>query len=235
MGRLWSLWRLTVIKKLVMAVTGVILLLFVLGHLAGNLKIFMGREVFNHYAEGLREVGSPFLAYGQFVWLNRIGLLVAAGLHVIAALQLRKTSTEARGVPYKRHHQLSFSPTSKMMFWGGLSLGLFIAYHLGHLTIGWFHPDFQTLADAAGHVHPDAFANVVNGFQPAWVALIYAAGVIALGLHLYHGIWSACQTLGLNHPKYNPLRRQVALLVAAVVTIGYLSIPVAVLTGIVHY
>jgi succinate dehydrogenase / fumarate reductase cytochrome b subunit len=121
------------------------------------------------------------------------------------------------------------------MFWGGITLGLFIAYHLAHLTTGSLHPDFQQLTDAAGHTHPDAFANVVNGFQPVWIAVIYFAGVIALGLHLYHGIWSACQTLGLNHPKYNPLRRQVALLVAVLVTLGYLSIPVAVLTGIVHY
>jgi len=201
----------------------------------GESQDLSGPEVFNHYASGLREVGAPFLAYGQFVWLNRIVLLVAVAAHALAALQLRKLSGEARGVPYKKHANISFSPLSKSMFWGGLTLGLFIVYHLGHLTTGWLHPQFQSVSDAAGHVHPDAFANVVNGFEPWWIATIYIAGVIALGLHLYHGIWSACQTLGLNHPKYNPLRRQVAFVIALLVTLGYLSIPVAVMTGIVRY
>ena len=234
MRRLMSFWRLTVIKKLVMAVSGGILLLFVLGHLAGNLKIFMGPAVFNHYAEGLRDVGSPFMAHEQFLWLNRIVLLAAVGAHVIAAFQLRKLSTEARGVPYERSENISFTNVSKTMFWGGLTLGLFILYHLGHLTIGCLHPQFQ-LMNVDGHVYADAFANVVNGFDPPWIALIYCAGVVALGLHLYHGIWSACQTLGVNHPKFNAARRQVAFWIALLVSLGYLSIPIAVMTGIVHY
>jgi succinate dehydrogenase / fumarate reductase cytochrome b subunit len=234
MGRLMHLWRLTVIKKLVMALSGLILLLFVVGHLAGNLKIFLGPEVFNHYASGLREVGSPFLAYEQFVWLNRLVLLAAVGAHGLAALQLRKLSVEARGVAYERRENISFSRVSHTMFWGGITLALFIVYHLAHLTVGVAHVDFQTIT-VDGHTHADAYANVVNGFQPFWVVLIYCAGVIALGLHLYHGIWSACQTLGLNHPKYNAVRRQVALGVALLISLGYLSIPNAVMAGVVGY
>lgn len=232
MSRVLSLLRYTVGKKMVMAVTGILLFLFVVGHLLGNLKIYLGPEEFNHYAAGLRTLGSPLLAYGQAVWITRLGLLVVLGLHLVTMLQLRAISAAARPVDYHRKESGSFSYASHTMFWGGLALAAFIVYHLLHLTVGTVHPDFQVLPGADGHVHPDAYHNAVSGFQVWWVCAIYAVGQVALGLHLYHGLWSACQTLGVNHPRYNHLRRGVAAAIAWAICLGYLSIPLSVQLGL---
>lgn len=234
MGRLTSLWRLTIIKKLVMAISGVMMLGFVVGHLVGNLKIFMGEEVFNHYAAGLRELGSPILGWGQALWIARIGLLVALVLHIVAAVQLRLLSHAARPVKYRQFNDLSLSPLSKAMFWAGITIAIFVVYHLLHFTLGTVHPDFQMeeVVDGVNKVHalPSAYANVVMGFtMQKWTVLIYLAGQVALGLHLYHGVYSACQTLGLNHPKVNGLIRPVAAAIAILIPLGFVLIPVGVL------
>lgn len=232
MGRLLSLYRLTVVKKFVMAVTGLILFGFIIGHLLGNLKVFMGPEIFNHYAEGLRNLGDPLLAHEQALWLARVGLLLAVGLHISAALELRRISREARPVAYQKKELISFSPASHYMWSGGLTIAAFIVYHLLHLTFGVAHHDFQTVT-VDGRVMADAYHNVIAGFQVWWVTLVYLIAQVALGMHLYHGLWSASQTLGINHPKYNHLRRTVALAIAWLICLGYASIPIAVLTGLV--
>jgi succinate dehydrogenase / fumarate reductase cytochrome b subunit len=221
-----TLWGSTVGKKILMASTGVILILFVIGHMVGNLKIYMGREAFNHYAEGLRSFGAPFFAHGQLLWLIRLVLIGCVLVHVIAATLLWLRSRAARPIGYRKYDlkELVFSNASRTMVWGGSALAFFVGYHLMHLTWGSAHPDF---------VAGDAYHNFVRGFQSVPVSLAYIVAMIFLGLHLYHGIWSMLQTLGANNDKYNHVRRPIAALVALAVALGNISFPVAVLTGLV--
>lgn len=226
MRRVLTLWGSTVGKKILMASTGVILILFVIGHMVGNLKVYMGPEVFNHYAEGLRTFGAPFFARGQLLWLIRLVLIACVLVHVIAAVQLWLRSRAARPVAYRKYavNELVFSYASRSMLWGGLALAFFVAYHLMHLTWGNAHPDF---------VPGDAYHNFVTGFRSVPVAVAYVAAMIPLGLHLYHGIWSMLQTLGASNDKYNHVRRPIAAVIALLVTLANISFPVAALTGLV--
>lgn len=225
MRRVLKLWDSTVGKKILMASTGAILVLFVIGHAVGNLKIYMGREVFNHYAEGLRSFGSPFFAHGQLLWLIRSFMLACVTIHVIAATVLWLKSRAARPVGYEKYqvNDLVFSYASRSMLWGGLALFFFVWFHLMHLTWGNVHPDF---------VPGDAYHNFVRGFQSVPVSLVYIAAMIPLGLHMYHGIWSMLQTLGANNDKYNHIRRPAAALIALLITLANISFPVAVLAGV---
>jgi succinate dehydrogenase / fumarate reductase cytochrome b subunit len=215
----------TVGRKILMAVTGVVLILFVIGHMVGNLKVYMGREAFNHYAEGLRTFGAPFFGESQLLWLIRIFLLVCVLLHIWAAITLSARSRAARPVGYRRYqgNELVFSYASRTMLWGGVLLVLFIIYHLMHFTIGNAHPDF---------VAGDAYHNFVTGFQQWPIAAVYILAMLALGLHLYHGLWSMLQTLGANNARYNHLRRPIALVLALAVVLINISFPVAVLAGV---
>ena len=225
MGRVSSLYGTSVGKKITMAVSGAIFVLFVMVHWFGNLKVFMGPEVFNHYAEGLREFGDPFLPYGWFLWIFRTVLILALVIHVWTAWSLTRQSWAARGMKYKKKQSLNIDAASSTMRWGGVFLFLFITYHLLHLTTGTLHPDF---------VHGDAYHNFVTGFRSLPVVAVYAVAMIALGLHLYHGIWSAFQTMGLDGPRIKRWREPVALGVALVVVLVNLSFPVAVFTGILQ-
>lgn len=225
MARNFSLWGTTVGKKIAMAVSGLIMIGFVVGHMAGNLKVFQGRESFNLYAQGLRQFGLPFFSDGQLLWVARVILLAALLVHVAAAFQLTARARKARAVGYRRYdNDLAFSYASRTMVWGGLIILLFIAYHIMHLTIGNAHPDF---------IHGDAYHNFVVGFSSVPVSVAYIAAMIPLGLHLYHGFWSMLQTLGANNPNYNRYRRPVAAFLATIVVLGNISFPVAVLAGIV--
>lgn len=224
MGRLVNLYRSSVGKKVVMAVTGAFLFLFVVGHLLGNLKIYQGAEKFNAYAEFLREMGAPIFAHNQALWLARILLLGAVGVHIISAIQLTLMSWRARGQTYKKQERIAFSYASYTMRWGGVVVAAYVIYHLMHLTWGTAHHSFDPT---------DPYHNVISGFQRWPVALVYIIAMIPLGLHLYHGIWSAMQTLGVNNPKYNTWRRPTAGVIAGAIVVGYISIPIAVLTGLV--
>ncbi len=221
MFRVARLYDSTIGKKILMACTGAVLLLFVVGHLIGNLKIFLGQAEFDHYAEFLREMGAPLLPHGAGLWIARLVLLGAVGVHIISAIQLTLTSWAARGTAYQKQERLAFSYASYTMRWGGVVVFFYVLYHLAHLTWGTAHHNFTA----------SPYNNVVSGFQTWWVALIYIVALMPLGLHVYHGIWSACQTLGVNNPRYNTWRRPFAATVAALIVIGYLSIPVAVLAG----
>jgi succinate dehydrogenase / fumarate reductase cytochrome b subunit len=229
MRRVYSLFSTSVGKKVAMAVSGALFVLYVIAHMLGNLKVYLGRETFNHYAEGLREFGAPFLGHGQFLWIARIVLILALVLHVYFAYQLSFMSWTARGSVYgskyrKREH-LEFHYASRTMRWGGVVLLLFLTYHILHLTTGTLHPDF---------VPGDAYHNFVAGFQVLPVSVAYTAAMIALGFHLYHGTWSAFHTLGWEGSPGDRLRRSIALGIALVVLVGNLSFPVAVLSGIVQ-
>jgi succinate dehydrogenase / fumarate reductase, cytochrome b subunit len=225
MARAFSLWGTTVGKKIAMAASGVILIGFVVGHMVGNLKVYQGPEIFNHYAEGLRMFGLPFFSTGQLLWLVRAVLLAAVLIHIIAAFQLTRRARQARAVGYRRYdNDLVFSYASRTMVWGGVIILLFVVYHLLHFTFGTAHPNF---------IHGDAYHNFVVGFSSVPVSVAYIAAMIPLGFHMYHGFWSMLQTLGANNPTYNRYRRPVAAFLAAIVVIGNISFPVAVLTGIV--
>jgi succinate dehydrogenase / fumarate reductase cytochrome b subunit len=224
MARVVTLWDTSVGKKITMAVTGVILIGFIVGHMLGNLKVYFGSEVFNHYAEGLRTFGAPFLGHGQALWLARIILLISVVLHITAATQLTMQSKRARPIDYKRYDgDLVFSYASRTMVWGGIIILLFVIYHLLHFTFGTVHPDF---------IPGDAYHNFVRGFQSVPASIVYILAMIPLGLHLYHGFWSMLQTLGANNAKYNHLRRPIAAGLALLITLGNMSFPIAVLTGV---
>jgi succinate dehydrogenase / fumarate reductase cytochrome b subunit len=220
-----TLFATTVGKKIAMALSGAILTLFVFGHFFGNLKVFQGPESFNRYAEGLRSFGAPFFSHGELLWIVRVVLLAALTIHVVAAVRLYLRSRRARPVAYRKFESLAFSPASRSMAWGGVALLIFVVYHLLHLTFGTVHPDF---------VPGDAYHNFVAGFRVWPVSLAYVIAMVPLGLHLYHGIWSATQTLGSTSPAMERWRRPVAGVIAVIVAGGNILLALAVLTGLVR-
>jgi succinate dehydrogenase / fumarate reductase cytochrome b subunit len=224
MRRVLNLYRSSIGKKVLMAVTGALFVLFVIAHMVGNLKAFMGPEHYDEYAHYLREVGEPIFPYGVVLWIMRIVLLTALGIHALAALQTWWRSRLARPVPYGKGLEPEESTfASRTMRWGGWALFLFVIAHLLHFTVGTIHPDF--IPGAAYH-------NLVIGFQVKWVAVVYVVVMLVLCLHVYHGAWSGFQTLGLNHPRYNRYRRPLALGLALVLFVGFASVPIAVMAGI---
>ena len=223
MRRVISLYRTSVGKKFYMAVSGFILIGFLVAHMIGNLKMYMGAEAFNHYAEFLRVVGEPILPRMTGLWIFRVLLLVAVGLHMLSALQVYLQSRKARGGQYTKEESLVFAYASRTMRWGGVIIAVFVIYHLLHFTVGSVHPSF---------VMGDAYQNVVIGFQNPLVAGFYAVAMIMLTFHVYHGLWSAFQTVGANHPKYNPYRRPLALILALLLFAGFMTVPVGVMAGL---
>jgi succinate dehydrogenase / fumarate reductase cytochrome b subunit len=207
-------------KKVVMAATGAVLFTFVVGHMIGNLQVYLGPEALNHYSVFLRQ----FL-HGQGLWIARAGLLLAVGLHIWAAVTLTLSNWAARPVGYREWQAVESTYASRTMVWSGPILALFIVYHIAHFTLGSVHPDF---------VEGDVYRNVVIGFQNPYASAFYILAMLALGLHVYHGVWSMLQTLGLSHPKWNPARRVFAAAATSVVAAGNISIPLAVLAGVVH-
>ena len=230
MRRFLSLHQTTVGKKAIMAVTGILLVGFIIGHMVGNLKLYMpahdGVAALDHYAEGLRKFGDPFLAEGQFLWIFRAVILIAVALHVWAAITLKLQSNAARPVGYKKVTYQESNAASRTMIWGGFLLLVFIVFHILHFTTGNVAPGFD-------FVHGAVFDNVTGGLAQPVVAAFYVLAMIALAMHLYHGVWSMLQTLGANHPRYNTLFHRIALVVALIVAVGNISFPVAVLTGMV--
>lgn len=219
-----DLYRSAVGKKAVMGATGIVLFAFVLGHLLGNLKLYLGPEAYNGYARFLRTVGEPVVPANVLLWLVRLVLIACVLLHVAAAWQLTRLSRAARPAAYVAGARIHTTYASRTMRWGGVIILLFVVYHLLHFTWGIVHPSF---------IPGDVYHNVVTGFQVWWVALFYVAAQLALGLHLYHGLWSMFQSLGWNHPRFNLWRNGFAHAFAWIVTAGNISFPVAVLAGLV--
>ncbi len=219
-----ELYRSAMAKKAAMAVTGIMLFGFVLGHMVGNLKLFLGPEKINAYAEGLRDLGAPVFGHGDILWLARIGLLAAVGVHMLAAWQLTLLNRKARPISYAAQVPQAATYASRTMRFGGVTILLFVIYHLLHLTAGRVHADFQ---------HGDVHHNLVVAFQNPLIAGFYILAVTALGFHLYHGLWSLFQSLGLSGPRLNVFRRQFAAAFAVIVTVGFISVPVAILIGFI--
>lgn len=211
-------------KKAVMAASGLILVGFVLGHMAGNFKLFQGEEKFNAYAEWLREIGSPALPHSGALWIARVVLLGAVLLHIHSAWSLTRASRKARPKSYKRLATQKATYASRTMRWGGVIIVLFVLYHLAHFTFGleWAHPNFD-----AGN----PYRNVVEGFKVPWVVAFYVVAQVALGFHLFHGFWSAFQSLGWDHDSINSWRRPAAAAIAIALTLGNTVIASSVLMG----
>ncbi len=230
MRRVVALYRSSVGKKVLMAVTGFVWFGFLLAHMAGNLGAFLGQEHFDAYAEHLRVVGEPMLPEYSALWAFRAVLIATFIAHVVLAWQTSRQSHQARAVGYRKQENLSFSPASRFMRWGGVLILVFLVYHILHMTTGTLHPDFIA-ADASGH---NAYHNLVTGLSNPLVAAFYVLALTAVAAHLFHGVWSLMQTLGAAHPKYKHLRRPVATIVAALVFLGFVSVPVSVLAGILR-
>ncbi|HCA84403.1 MAG TPA: succinate dehydrogenase [Streptomyces sp.] len=218
-----TLWRSTVGKKAVMAVTGLVMLLYLVAHMLGNLKIFFGPGDFNGYAGWLRTIGAPVLHRTWFLWLVRAGLLASVVLHGVAAYQLSRRDLAARPQRYV-HRRRRASYATRTMRWGGVVLGLFIVWHILDLTTLAVNPRAQP------H-HP--YENVVASFSTWYGAGLYIVAVLALCLHVRHGFWSAAQTLGAGSARRDRALKTAADVLAAALTIGFLSVPVAVVTGLV--
>jgi len=219
-----ELYRSAIGKKYLMAITGVIWLGYVLAHMLGNLKLFQSADDFNTYAEFLRRLLYPIMPPSATLNLMRLVLVVALIVHIVAAAQLTALNRRARPEQYRsKRDWIAADFAARTMRWTGVIVLLFIAYHLADLTWGWVNPD------PSGTVYD----RVVASFSVPAVAAFYIVANIALGFHLYHGAWSLFQSLGINHRRFNPVRRTFAIAFTAIVVIGNLSFPIAVQLGIV--
>lgn len=217
MARSAALLNSVVGKKIVMAATGVILSVFVLGHMIGNLQVFLGPERINAYGRFLH--GNM-----ELLWPVRLVLLASVGLHVLAAWQLTILNNfKARPVAYLKKTAIASDYAARTMVWSGPIVAAFIVYHLLHFTLGTAHPNF---------IEGDVYHNVITGFQVPAAALFYIVANILLATHLYHGVWSMFQTLGVSHPRYTPWLKGGAKAFGIVIGLGNCSIPLAVLAGL---
>jgi succinate dehydrogenase / fumarate reductase cytochrome b subunit len=219
MNRLQLLWKSSVGKKFIMAVTGLIWVVYLITHVLANLLVFQGPAKINAYSAFLHGTGGA-------LWAARLVLIVALVLHVVAAVQLAERRHEARPVGYAagREPQVS-TVASRSIRWGGALILAFLVYHLLHFTVGTAHPNF---------VEGDPYHNVVAGFHNPLVVVFYLIAMAFVGLHLYHGIWSSGRSLGMSPPSPRPLRRTLALALALLVWLGFSVIPIAVYAGVVR-
>ncbi|WP_405604010.1 succinate dehydrogenase cytochrome b subunit [Streptomyces sp. NBC_01410] len=218
-----TFWGSTVGKKTVMAVSGLIMLGYLVAHVMGNLKVFFGAGEFNAYGHWLRTMGEPVLHYSWGLWIVRIVLLAAVVGHAVSAYQLSRQDLRARPVQYA-HKRRRASYATRTMRWGGIILALFIVWHLLDLTT-------LTVNENAAPGHP--YENVVATFSTWYGNVIYIVAMLAVGLHVRHGFWSAAQTLGVGNATRDRTLKTVANVLAMVLTAGFISVPVAVMTGVV--
>ena len=219
MNRLRLLWDSSVGKKVVMAVTGLIMVAYLITHVLANLLVFQGPSRINAYSAFLHGTGGA-------LWGARLVLLAALVLHIVAAVQLAGRRYEARPVAYAGGREPQVSTwASRTIRWGGALILIFLVYHILHFTVGTAHPDF---------IEGDPYHNVATGFHSLLVVILYLIAMAAVGLHLYHGVWSSGRSLGMTPPSPNPLRRTVAMVLALVIWLGFTVIPIAVYAGVVR-
>jgi succinate dehydrogenase / fumarate reductase cytochrome b subunit len=216
--RVVNFWQSTNGKKVVMALTGVMMFLFVIGHLLGNLLVFAGRTRINAYAQFLHFDDS-------LLWTVRSILIIAATMHVVVTIQLALRNKEARPISYLRKEAINSSYASRTMYWSGPIVLAFIIFHLLQFTAGYIHPEMRFIPN-------DVYHNLVTGFRVWWVSAWYVFSISLLGLHLRHGLWSMLQSIGLAHSlRKERALKQVALIVAVLIVLGYISIPISILLG----
>ena len=218
-NRIFTFWQSTNGKKAVMAVTGAMMFLFIIGHLLGNLLIFEGQASINAYAR--------FLHFDtSLLWIIRSTLIVAILLHIIATVQLALRNKKARPIGYSRKQAINSSYASRTMYWSGPIVLAFIIFHLLQFTAGYIHPEAKFIAG-------DVYHNLVSGFQVWWVSAWYIFAITLLGFHLRHGLWSMFQSVGLAHPRHTQTMKGAALAIATLIVLGYISIPISILLGFV--
>lgn len=220
-----DIWSSTLGLKLIVAATGVMLFLFVVGHMAGNLQVFLGREVFNAYGEKLR-------AFPALLWVARTVIGLSALVHVIATVRLTLLNNAARPIAYAKKTSVKATLGSRTMVLSGLMILAFVVYHLAHFTWRITNPQYQTMLDA--HMNPDIYAMVVAGFSNPLIAISYVIAMVLLGFHLSHGISSIFQTAGLATTNSLPKYERAALVITLILVAGYVSIPISILLGVVR-
>jgi succinate dehydrogenase / fumarate reductase cytochrome b subunit len=221
--RTWGLYEVYIGKKLVMAASGVVLVLYIFGHLAGNLQIYAGPERLNAYAGFLH-------AHTGLLWVARAVMMAAVGLHVWSSFLLWLDKRRARPIGYVKKDDVPASYASRTMMWSGPIVGAFVVFHILHLTAGGV-PGLALREPVEGQYF--AYQNVVGGFQHPMVALAYVVAIVLLTMHLYHGLWSMFQSVGISHPRYTPALKRTAHAVSILVAASYISIPVSVTLGLV--
>lgn len=219
MNSLLLFWRSTIGKKVVMAVTGLIGIGFVIGHMSGNMLSFQGAEAMDGYAVWLREIG-----HGAPLWIVRGALVAAVILHVTAAFQLTRKKQLARPHGYEKMTPQVSTWGARTMRIGGALLLVWLVYHILHFTIGTAHPQF---------IHLQPFHNLTTAFSNPVIVGIYLVAMVLLGLHLYHGAWSSLRTLGINQASMDPLRRRIPTILTIIIVIGFSAIPLAIFFGII--
>ena len=218
--------RSTIAMKLAMAVSGLVFIGFVLSHMYGNLKAFAGHDSFNEYAEHLRTIGEPILPESGLLWILRLGLIASLVVHVSAAVWLWRRAQSARTIKYEVTKRRHSSVSSRTMRWGGLTILVFLGWHLLNFSIVKVNP--------AGGATSDPYNLLVDTFDVWWMSLIYLVAMFALGMHLHHGTWSSMQTLGLTNTAAARSRAKMAgWVVAIVVAGGYSLVPLGVLFGVI--
>ena len=211
-------------RKLIMAVTGLLMLGFVIAHLLGNLQLFLGWDAFNAYAKGLQDLP-------QLIWPARIGLLAITVLHIVTAVRLRKSNSSARPVKYSHANTIQASTASLYMVETGIVILLFIIVHLLHFTFHAFDPGYAHLLDPKGR--HDVYTMVVRGFQNPLYAGSYIIAMALIGMHLSHGISSAFHTLGFYDRYFTPRLKMISIAVGYGIAVGYIAIPAAVQFGLI--
>lgn len=253
---IFSFLKSTVLSKFVMAITGIILVLFIIGHLIGNLQIFIGKDVYNTYAHFLQSLG-------ELLWVIRIVLIVSVILHIITSVYLKFLNMSARPVNYKFRKYVQAKLTSRTMIWTGIMIFAFVVYHLLHFTIGvadpeiYGHKDYYernaeyVIADAQGEIvydggkfatvqgakvlfeRHDVYRMVISGFRKPIVSIFYIIGMIILGFHLNHAIQSMIQTIGLSGPRFTKCMMSLSSILSFLIALGYISIPVLIMLKVV--
>ncbi len=209
-----------------MAVSGLAFVGFVLTHMYGNLKAFAGHDAFNEYAEHLREIGEPLLPHSGLLWILRVGLIVALVVHVYSAVTLWRRAASARTVKYVVKKNTHSTVSSRWMRWGGVTVLLFLVWHLLNFTIVKVNP--------TGGPTDDPYNLLVDSFQSWWLTLIYLVAMVALAMHLHHGVWSSAQTLGLtNNAKARRNAKALGASLAVVIAGGFSLVPIFVLAGVI--
>ena len=218
--------RSTIALKLLMAVSGIIFIGFVLVHMYGNLKAFAGHDAFNEYAEHLRAFGEPILPREGLLWIIRVVLLGSLAVHVYAAVAVWRRAKRARTTPYVVKKSTGANFASRLMRWGGVTLLLFIIWHLLNFTV--------VKVNVTGGPNNDPYNLLVDTFDTWWLTLLYLVAMLALGAHLHHGVWSAAQTLGLTGTAAARNRwKQIAFVTALVISVGFSLVPIFVLAGVI--
>jgi succinate dehydrogenase / fumarate reductase cytochrome b subunit len=216
--------RSTIALKMLMAVSGFVFIGFVLLHMYGNLKAFGGHDAYNEYAEHLRTIGEPMAPHSGVLWLIRVVLVASLAAHVYAAVTLWRRAGRARTHKYVMKKNKHSTKASHLMRWGGLTLLVFIVWHLLNFTVG--------KVNVTGGETNDPYNLLVDSFSTWWLTVIYLVAMAMLGAHLHHGFWSACQTLGwTNSVRSRQLAKRVGFVLAVIIAGGFSLVPIFVLLG----